>query len=167
MKNEEGRRWIKYRQDHCRNDCDGLGESVFPSVKLGENAKDNIQNGFGLEVALHVRSSTFAISLWHRQFKEHWLSKLLTAPPPPTPHPPSRFVSSRQHRRGRASVEGGVPPLVLLHDAVEEPVRPLQQTGALHRPLRVPKEDGGRRREVYRYSFYSKAHPPTPPPPSE
>ena len=32
-------------------------------------------------------------------------------------------------------MESGVPSLELLHDALEEPVRPLQQAGALHRPL--------------------------------
>lgn len=32
-------------------------------------------------------------------------------------------------------MESGVPSLELLHDALEEPVRPLQQAGALHRSL--------------------------------
>lgn len=32
-------------------------------------------------------------------------------------------------------MESGIPSLELLHDALEEPVRPLQQAGALHRSL--------------------------------
>ena len=61
-------------------------------------------------------------------------------------------------------MEGGVPPLVLLHDALEEPVRPLQQAGALHRPLRASAEKGendgeergeAREKKLGPFSFHS------------
>lgn len=56
---------------------------------------------------------------------------LSSVPPPPAP-PGAR----RRHAgRGGAPVEGRVPPLELLHGALEEPVRPLQQAGSLLRPV--------------------------------
>lgn len=127
VKNEEGRRWIKYRQDNCRNDCDRLGESIFHSVKLqrkyeGQNPK-----------RVCVRSC-FACKEFHicDLIVTSAVQRALAVEASHSPPVSFRFVSFRQHRRGRASMEGRVPPLVLLHDAVEEPVRPLQQTGALH-----------------------------------
>lgn len=59
----------------------------------------------------------------------------------PIPSPTLAGRAGHRHAgRGRAPVEGRVPPLELLHGALEEPVRPLQQAGALLRPVTLGED---------------------------
>lgn len=81
------------------------------------------------------------------------------ARPPPAPHPGRRHAG-----RGGAPVEGRVPPLELLHGALEEPVRSLQQAGPLLRPVTRPPPDA-----LLIYLFINPGlgyKSPAPPPPA-
>lgn len=86
----------------------------------------------------------YSRSPYHPLFSSHHLpsasyvactaahSRPISLPDPLFPSPTLAGRPGRRHvGRGRAPVEGRVPPLELLHGALEEPVRPLQQAGAL------------------------------------